>query len=369
MSVAKPRFQVLSPDLQYQLWQRQQWSNWAFYLLLSPCLAYLAIPPGIDRGDRYIGIQRQVRIEDQRRLPGDLPDALKRSPEQGEVIAGFEVTSPYGDRSERAAALPAGASLFHLGVDVATPIGTEVYALGTTTVECWHDDGGGGLVAEVTSQDIPNYRFQFLHLEDCLAGKQAPGEVIAKSGDSGIGAAHLDVRQEHRLSGQKVPPYTGYLQWALTGKAPFGAPAMIVDSLKAHEGLSLEAYLDPVGIPTIGYGATTYPDGSPVRMGDFITQAEAEALLQWHLDTAAATVDHLVEVPLAEHEKAALTDFTYNVGGDAFAQSRLLHKLNQGHKEGAAQEFKRWVHGDGGDVLPGLVHRRRENEQLFRGQF
>ena len=368
MPVAKPNFQDLSPDLQYQVWQRQQMSRQAFYLLLVPCVAYLAIPPVNAWVDRHIGVQRQVMIEDHRGLPGELPEVLKASPAKGDMIADFTVTSPYGDRSDRAAHLPLGASLFHLGTDVGTPIGTDVYAMGTTTVECWTDSGGGGLVAEVTSQAIPDYRFQFLHLEECFGGDHPAGEVIAKTGDSGIGAAHLDIRQEERVSGQKVPPYTGYIEWALTGKAPFGAPSLLVDHLKDSEGLSLDAYRDPVGIPTIGYGATTYPDGSPVQMGDQITQSEAEELLQWHLDKAAAEVDELVEVPLAEHEKAALTDFTYNVGSGALAGSTLLQKLNQGQKEAAANEFQRWVHGSGGQVLPGLATRRAENEKMFRGE-
>ena len=211
MSVAKPRFQDLSPDLQYQVWQHQQWRNRAFYLLLSPCVAYLAIPQVNAWVDSHIGVKRQVVIEDRREIPNELPETLKLSPNRGDMMAGFEVTSPYGDRSDRAASLPPGASIFHLGTDLATPKGTEVYAMGSTTVECWTDGGGGGLVAEVTSQNIPDYSFQFLHLEDCYPGNHDTGAVIAKTGDSGIGAAHLDMRQENRLSGQKLPPYKGYI--------------------------------------------------------------------------------------------------------------------------------------------------------------
>ncbi|MBE7385158.1 MAG: lysozyme [Leptolyngbya sp. SIO1E4] len=98
-----------------------------------------------------------------------------------------------------------------------------------------------------------------------------------------------------------------------------------------------------------------------------MTQTEAEDLLQWHIDKAAAEVDEWVEVPLAEHEKAALTDFTYNVGSNSLAHSTLLKKLNQGDKEATAREFGKWVHGDG-QVLPGLVTRRQENEKMFRGK-
>lgn len=368
MSVAKPRYEDLSPDLQYRVWCRQQLANRAFYLLLSPFMAYLLVPSVNAWIDQHIGVTRQVVIHDNRMPSGHLSADLKVSPQRGDVIVGFEVTSPYGDRSDRATDLPPGASLFHYGVDLATPTGTPVYAMGATTVECWNDGGGGGLVAEVSSEAISDYRFQLLHLSECFAGVHEAGAVIAQTGGSGIGAAHLDIRQEERVSGQKIPPWKGYIQWALTGHSPAGVPTTLVEHLKASEGLSLDAYLDPVGVPTIGYGATTYPDGSPVQMGDQISQAEAEELLQWHLDKAATEVDELVKVPLAEHERAALTDFVYNVGSGGLAGSTLLQKLNQGDKAGAAPEFQKWVHGDG-QVLPGLVTRRQKNEKMFRGEF
>ena len=44
--------------------------------------------------------------------------------------------------------------------------------------------------------------------------------------------------------------------------------------IKKYEGCQLKAYLDPVGIPTIGYGHT-----SGVRLGQTITQAQADAFL------------------------------------------------------------------------------------------
>ena len=46
--------------------------------------------------------------------------------------------------------------------------------------------------------------------------------------------------------------------------------------IKHYEGLELNAYLDPVGIPTIGYGDT----GPHVAMGQIITEAEAERRLR-----------------------------------------------------------------------------------------
>ena len=46
------------------------------------------------------------------------------------------------------------------------------------------------------------------------------------------------------------------------------ALAMAVNLIKGFEGVETEAYLDPVGVPTICSGLTRYPNGAPVRMGD-----------------------------------------------------------------------------------------------------
>ena len=45
--------------------------------------------------------------------------------------------------------------------------------------------------------------------------------------------------------------------------------------IKEFEGCRLEAYLDPAGVPTIGYGHT-----SGVKMGQVITQNTADEYLR-----------------------------------------------------------------------------------------
>ena len=47
--------------------------------------------------------------------------------------------------------------------------------------------------------------------------------------------------------------------------------------IKKWEGCRLEAYKCPAGVPTIGYGSTRLSKG-PVRMGDKITQEEADEM-------------------------------------------------------------------------------------------
>ncbi|NDC31802.1 MAG: lysozyme, partial [Bacteroidetes bacterium] len=49
--------------------------------------------------------------------------------------------------------------------------------------------------------------------------------------------------------------------------------------IKKFEGCKLTAYTCPAGLVTIGYGNTFYKDGSKIKLGDKITQQQAEDLL------------------------------------------------------------------------------------------
>lgn len=133
--------------------------------------------------------------------------------------------------------------------------------------------------------------------------------------------------------------------------------------IKHHEGLRLNAYLDPVGIWTIGWGHT-----GTAREGMVITLSEAEKLLENDLKTAESAIHRLVEVPLNQQQFDALASFIFNVGVGNFSSSTLLKKLNSGDYMGAANEFPRWNKGTikGKKViLPGLVRRRADERKLF----
>lgn len=132
--------------------------------------------------------------------------------------------------------------------------------------------------------------------------------------------------------------------------------------LKSFEGLVLNAYVDAVGVWTIGYGTT-----KGVKPGMKITEAEAEAFLKRDLTGFEAAVTDLVTVALNEDQFSALVCFTYNVGDNAFADSTLLRVLNQGHYSEAADQLLRWNKGNGRE-LPGLTRRRKAERALFLGQ-
>uniref|UniRef100_UPI0031D7B4C2 lysozyme n=1 Tax=Klebsiella sp. TaxID=576 RepID=UPI0031D7B4C2 len=129
--------------------------------------------------------------------------------------------------------------------------------------------------------------------------------------------------------------------------------------VKDFEGCSLQAYKDPVGVWTIGYGHTY-----GVSEKQQITQDEAEQLLFGDLTSVGNEVDHLVIISLNQNQFDALVSFTFNVGGTNLAKSTLLKKLNAGDVSGAAEEFDRWIYA-GKQIFDGLVKRRAAEKALF----
>jgi len=132
-----------------------------------------------------------------------------------------------------------------------------------------------------------------------------------------------------------------------------------LDLIKHFEGLRLEAYKDPAGVVTIGYGHT-----KTAALGQVITEKGAETLLKSDVEDHSAPIERLVKVPLTQWEYDALCSFVFNVGVTAFKNSTLLKKLNAGDKAGAAKEFDKWIYA-GGRVLNGLKTRRAAERKLF----
>lgn len=129
--------------------------------------------------------------------------------------------------------------------------------------------------------------------------------------------------------------------------------------VKEREGVFLTAYLDPIGIPTIGAGHI-----KGVRMGQAITMEQADALLREDLQESERAVNASVTVPLTQNQFDALVSFVFNLGEGNFKNSTLLRLLNQGDYKGAAGQFERWVNA-GGKPLAGLVARRKAEAEMF----
>ncbi|MBS1794367.1 MAG: glycoside hydrolase family protein [Acidobacteria bacterium] len=142
-----------------------------------------------------------------------------------------------------------------------------------------------------------------------------------------------------------------------------------LDIIKKWEGYRPDAYLDPVGIPTIGYGTIRYPNGKKVRLGDQISEVEAEAFLKFDVDDTVANLEApLRGIALTQNQFDALVSLCYNIGVGGFLTSTVLRKLKEGDFKAAAAGFDLWNKGTVGGVkmpLPGLIKRRKEERDLF----
>ncbi len=146
-----------------------------------------------------------------------------------------------------------------------------------------------------------------------------------------------------------------------------------IDLIKSFESLKLKAYRCSAGRPTIGYGATYYPSGAKVKMGDKITAMQAEKLLAFHIDSFEKDVDFLVKIKLNENQRSALVSFAFNNGSDidndtkaeGLGDSTLLKLVNKNPNDPAIRgEFMKWVNANG-KRSKGLIRRRNEEANLY----
>lgn len=135
--------------------------------------------------------------------------------------------------------------------------------------------------------------------------------------------------------------------------------------VQKFEGLKLSAYTCPAGIWTVGYGHT-----QGVKKGDKITETEAGKILTQDLTQCGEQIEKCVNVPLNDHQFAALASFVFNVGIGSLKASTLLRRLNNGDYDCVPSELCKWVKATNPKTakkvtLPGLVKRRAAEGQLW----
>ena len=135
-----------------------------------------------------------------------------------------------------------------------------------------------------------------------------------------------------------------------------------------REGNKLVAYLDSVGVWTIGVGHTAAA-GEPVpKKGMKITAALSDAILGRDLATFETAVNRAVKVALTQNQFDALVSLAFNIGGGAFAKSTLVKHLNRGDIDSAADAFRLWNKGTVAGkrvVIAGLTKRREQERAQF----
>lgn len=136
-----------------------------------------------------------------------------------------------------------------------------------------------------------------------------------------------------------------------------------LELIKEFEGFRSKAYLDPVGIWTIGFGTTR-----GVKRGDTITRAEAEIRLISEMAQYEIAVLRATGGKVNQPQFDALASFAYNVGGHGMAGSSVIKAHLRGDYQSAARAFSLWNKGRVNGVLvefPGLTRRRAAEAALY----
>ena len=139
-----------------------------------------------------------------------------------------------------------------------------------------------------------------------------------------------------------------------------------INLIKQFEGLKLTSYPDSGGVYTIGFGNTKNKDtGQAIKQGDKIDLATAERWLKIDVDQRIKFIKPLIKVSITANMMAAMTSLAYNIGLQAFKDSKLLEKLNAGvDKKIVANEFLKWNKVNKTPVK-GLTNRRIAERELF----
>jgi lysozyme len=130
----------------------------------------------------------------------------------------------------------------------------------------------------------------------------------------------------------------------------------------------------PGDVPTVGFGSTRRPDGSPVQMGDTTRPPQALALALREVRHFENALQRCVTAPLTQGEYDSLVSLAYNVGADAVCRSTMVALHNAGLHAAACAEFDRWTFFQGKNCRDpahrcgGLVKRRQSERAKCEGR-
>ncbi|MCQ2211505.1 MAG: glycoside hydrolase family protein [Paludibacteraceae bacterium] len=130
-----------------------------------------------------------------------------------------------------------------------------------------------------------------------------------------------------------------------------------INKIAEFEGFRADAYEDPAGIPTIGYGHTL-----GVKMGDFVTHLQAIELLKQDIEKFENMVmSYNYRYHWTQNEFDALVCFAFNIGN-----IDTLTAYGTRTKAEIANTILKYVYC-GDEVLEGLIRRREWEHVMFVG--
>ena len=139
-----------------------------------------------------------------------------------------------------------------------------------------------------------------------------------------------------------------------------------INLIKFFEGFCPKPYKCTSGVPTIGYGATFYLDGTKVKMNDeSITKVEATILLKNMVKLFEDQVNSFLDADLNQNQYDALISLSYNIGWNGLRKSTLMTVLNANPNDEAIKtHWMKWVNS-AGRKSNGLVKRRKLELELY----
>jgi GH24 family phage-related lysozyme (muramidase) len=156
----------------------------------------------------------------------------------------------------------------------------------------------------------------------------------------------------------------------ITPKSNNNIPAQAINLIKEFEGFSSVVYDDGVGIPTIGYGTTVYPNGNEVRFGnpqisEIIAKEYLENDTREYWETLSQTIPYWKE--MNDNQRSALLSFAYNLGAYFYNTSgfgTITRVLREKDWSSVPLALLMYVN-PGTPVEAGLRRRRTEEGKLW----
>ncbi len=137
--------------------------------------------------------------------------------------------------------------------------------------------------------------------------------------------------------------------------------------IKTFEGFNEKAYCDPdtgSNPYTIGYGTQFYPDGSPVKKGQYVTRTKALEFLKHEIEIISTQIE-ILNLGLDQSQICALSSFAHSVGWETFLYSNIIDTLDEEDYSETINELSCWIFDNDHKVVGGLIDRRRHEVQLF----
>jgi lysozyme len=142
-------------------------------------------------------------------------------------------------------------------------------------------------------------------------------------------------------------------------------------ALLSEEGFTEKAVIPVKGdVPTVAFGMTERPDGSPVQMGDTATPVQGLQRSMAYITKAEARVKACLTAPLSQVEYNTMMNFAYQYGTQRLCMSSMVTKANAGDYTGSCKSYLlyRYVGGydcatPGNRVCSGVWARSKERYQ------